>query len=149
MKSRLVFLLILCSTVFTVHAQTMRSLSAQQAAASSALRWTVTECSGRSADLAPSAEPVSVLRNDGSGIRVYPNPASELLHIDFSQSLTKTDVVTLEITDLMGRKVKNISPATGSFSANCQIQELPEGIYLLRMMGKDAVLSTHKWVKKN
>jgi hypothetical protein len=127
----------------------MRSLSSQQAAASSALLWTVTECSGRSADLAPAADPAPVLRHKGSGISLYPNPATDILHVDFSQSLTRSEVVALEITDLMGRTVKHISPAAGSFSADCQIQELPEGIYLLRVSGRDAVLSTLKWVKDN
>jgi hypothetical protein len=149
MKSSIIFLLLLCSAVFTVHAQTMRSLSSHQAAASSALRWTVTECSGRSADLAPSGEVPSFLRNSATGISVYPNPANDVLHIDLSQSAFKTEILEMEIADLMGRNLKNVSLAEGSYTAECLIQDLPEGIYLLTISCKDKVLSSLKWVKQN
>lgn len=127
----------------------MRSLSSQQAAASSALRWTVTECSGRSADLAPSSAPAPVLRQPNSGISIYPNPVQDQLNIDIQPGLSAGGEVTLRITDVMGREMKCSGFTAGTGTQVLSMNDLRDGIYLVRVFSGNKLMMTERIVKSN
>ena len=74
-------------------------------------------------------------------IRLYPNPASNQLQIQFSSK--KSDQATLEIFNLMGQMVKqvNVETSPGKNSIQVNVSELPQGTYLLKMGEEDLLIS--------
>jgi hypothetical protein len=65
--------------------------------------------------------------------KVYPNPASDMLHIRWSSELTGT--ATLLLTDLAGRKIAayNVNGNQGKNSFDIPLKGLPSGMYLLKL----------------
>ncbi len=64
-------------------------------------------------------------------IKVYPNPAGDLLHIDWPGSHTQP--VTWQLIDLAGRGVDE-----GQLSGPIHLSNLPTGVYMLRLRGGGA-----------
>ncbi|MEZ4941674.1 MAG: T9SS type A sorting domain-containing protein [Saprospiraceae bacterium] len=79
-----------------------------------------------------------------AGFSVFPNPASDLLQIKFSQPLRAE--TTVEILDLTGRLAirRNITGGTAQFSM--QTENLPEGAYFLRIASAGKLLGRQKLV---
>ena len=73
-------------------------------------------------------------------LSIYPNPTSNLLHIEASQ----TDVSTVEIFDVQGKRVMQVSPANLS---EIDVSQLTNGMYFLKVSTSDGEL-TRKFVKK-
>ncbi len=72
--------------------------------------------------------------NDALSLEVYPNPASDNLHVDFS--LTEDAHVAAEIFSMDGRKIKTLedrNAMAGSFTGNYDITDLSSGIYILKI----------------
>jgi hypothetical protein len=73
-----------------------------------------------------------------TSLNAYPNPASD--NFTVSLSLSKTENLTLQIKDVLGKTVlepiflKNISR---DFSHTFSTSELPSGIYLLDIIGDE------------
>lgn len=86
----------------------------------------------------------SVAENESSSLKMYPNPASEQLWIDNFQGVQKGDI---EIFDLGGKLVQRevLSPRD---LVPVDVQDLPEGVYVVRLNGGDQLL-TGRFVKTN
>jgi hypothetical protein len=71
-----------------------------------------------------------------SRIKIYPNPVAEVLNLDIPPALGPLQI---EIFDAQGRKVSHgqLERLSGGF-LRIGMQDLPGGLYLLRMSGKQA-----------
>jgi hypothetical protein len=67
--------------------------------------------------------------NGNSDIRVYPNPAAEILHIDLNGS----SMLNLNLIDITGKLIiqKIVNPDNNTLN----ISEIPSGIYMLSATG--------------
>jgi hypothetical protein len=68
-----------------------------------------------------------------SGLHVYPNPASEVVHISFAVEETQNLEISLE--NLTGQNVKTFefSAFAGNFNEDISVTGIPSGIYFLRI----------------
>ena len=63
-------------------------------------------------------------------MKVYPNPASNLLQIDWNNTI---DHGQLELLDVNGRQLITRSIPAGEQSSLISTDNLPEGLYMLRL----------------
>lgn len=73
-------------------------------------------------------------------LSIYPNPTSNLLHIETSQ----TDISRVEIFDVQGKRVMQVSATNLS---EIDVSQLINGMYFLKVSTSDGEL-TRKFVKK-
>ncbi len=74
--------------------------------------------------------------NDFIDMKVYPNPASDLLFVSFDKELAAESVV--QLIDNYGRMVKNTKVFAHISALEMSISDLPEGIYFVRLIQKGA-----------
>ncbi len=79
--------------------------------------------------------------NDASGIRIYPNPVTNILQI---RSDLGTDI-TFRVTDLSGKEVQRGSMIS---SVSVSTDGLPSGCYFVTFLDRSKILSTHKIIKE-
>jgi hypothetical protein len=77
-------------------------------------------------------------------VKVYPNPVSDLVNIQFDSPLESEIVMT--ILDSQGRLVKKDVIETNSVEKQINMQEFPAGIYYLRLI-KGIQTNVYKVVK--
>jgi hypothetical protein len=77
-------------------------------------------------------------------ITVYPNPASELLNVGFD-AVTDSEV-SLYLLNSQGSLVKTIQVGSGTLNKQINMQDLPSGIYYLRLV-KGKLVNVYKVVK--
>jgi hypothetical protein len=82
-------------------------------------------------------------KNIDAAVKLYPNPATDYLYIEFSESKNK---VTVEVFDIMGKIVK-----AGTFNderkyITLPVSELAKGLYTVKISGTDMTV-TKKFVK--
>ncbi len=74
----------------------------------------------------------------GRSVRLLPNPASEEVFIRFSAPLS--EVLTLELFDVQGRKMGAQTYGAGAVVLKWPVRHLPEGVYLMRLRTEGASL---------
>ncbi len=74
-------------------------------------------------------------------INVFPNPATDLLNITSSETISE-----IEIVNTLGQVVKRIE--VNSENAVCDVEELTSGVYMVRIRTASATLSQRKFVKE-
>jgi hypothetical protein len=77
-------------------------------------------------------------------IKVYPNPASEYINIQFEEILT--DVVSVTMIDSNGKLVMSDVISQGMSEKLINIQDLPSGLYYLRLI-RGKLVNVYKVVK--
>jgi len=70
---------------------------------------------------------ISVNENELTGVKVYPNPAKDVLFIEFSEGAEATKI---ELTNLMGQSI--ISTEFNDNRFNLDLSNLPKGMYLVK-----------------
>lgn len=67
--------------------------------------------------------------------KIYPNPASDLLHIEAAGIPVSGKEVTIKIYDLLGRRQTYLhaKPFAGGFSKEINLRQLPSGNYFLQL----------------
>ena len=95
------------------------------------------------------------LRAEGGGLRVYPNPACQQLTVDSRQLTVRSSQfaggssqmdLRFEILDLVGREIKIISNIP-ALPCTINISNLPDGIYILKMMDESGSERSAKFMK--
>lgn len=87
--------------------------------------------------------PVEQVRHEMSGIAVYPNPARNILHIDYGESDARHYQLT--IYNMIGVVQQN----TGDAPTALDISQLEKGLYVLRVSDpQTGVISTLKFIKE-
>jgi predicted outer membrane repeat protein len=85
--------------------------------------------------------------NEKARVSIYPNPLNDHLYIDFE--LESESSITLDICNVSGKRMKAISGqsvAAGAQHFELKMQDLPTGIYFLRLKAGNEVV-TKKVVK--
>jgi hypothetical protein len=78
--------------------------------------------------------------------RLWPNPARELLHIEFTG---KVNIETLQLFSSDGRLVSEFPPETNISEKTIEIPKVFTGVYLLMITLKDGRKSIRKVVIRN
>lgn len=94
------------------------------------------------AQLAYSGDNARAVREvENTSLQVFPNPAVDYITISSSQS-----VQHITVYNLLGRKMKSFTYIEGD---RYFIGDLPKGMYLVQMTGKDArLISTQRLSKR-
>ena len=86
------------------------------------------------------------LNNNFSNALVYPNPTGGMLTIKLTEALVSNSV--LELTDITGRKLKQLNISKGQLSIDIHVDELPAGRYFFKIYN-DTQLINQSFVKIN
>jgi hypothetical protein len=84
---------------------------------------------------------------EGLGVRLYPNPANDVLNIEFSTTLElKEQTITIELTNALGQVVLNET----SIAQNLKLKtnNLQSGLYYLSIKTKDKIVTRKIMIKK-
>ena len=79
-------------------------------------------------------------------IRLYPNPASDYLYLDLKEN--SYEYIDFVIVDMTGKQVLSQRLSgnnNGTYSID--INDLPNGLYLTRLLHRNQLLGSHKFVK--
>lgn len=77
------------------------------------------------------------------GLNMFPNPTNGLLQINFD--LEETEKITIQITDLNGRLVKDVMNATnlsGKQNIAADLSDLSSGMYIARIITADKTINS-------
>jgi hypothetical protein len=85
---------------------------------------------------------VGIDENEAIVVRVYPNPVSDVMHIE-----TRQEIRSIEICDLMGRPVITAHPSQVKIT-RLNTGELPAGFYLVRVYGARSGVGVAKFLKR-
>jgi hypothetical protein len=77
--------------------------------------------------------PLGLSEVSGLILRVYPNPADEVLHLESAAGTTR-----IEILDLSGRTLITQKINPGTDKTEISIAELEQGLYMLRVFAPDS-----------
>ena len=91
----------------------------------------------------PAAKPI--VANEFASMKVYPNPANNYLTILFSNVNNASDEFSVDVYDIMGRKVTTAKVENGSITL--PVNELPNGNYVIVGYQNGVKVSTTKFVK--
>jgi hypothetical protein len=86
-----------------------------------------------------AADQLSTVSNTLSTVKLYPNPASDIIRI------SNVEKVNIEVTDLMGKTVLSLNDVTEQTDIN--VSALQSGVYLFSVKN-DTINQTIKFVKK-
>ena len=84
---------------------------------------------------------VGIEENAVSEIALFPNPATDILNITSSETISE-----IEIVNTLGQVVKRIE--VNSDNAVCDVEELKAGVYVVRIHTEGAVVSQRKFIKE-
>ena len=76
-------------------------------------------------------------------VRIFPNPATDLLHIQLPSSYINN--TTLQIYGIDGKFISSMKPTTNTVQLN--VLPLPASTYLLQIIKKDGSQQTYRFVK--
>lgn len=79
--------------------------------------------------------------NDISRVNIYPNPVANQLKINFSQP---EKIKQIEILNVQGQRIYR-----EAYSDVINLENLPEGMYLIKFTSLDETTTTKKFVKRN
>jgi len=69
-------------------------------------------------------------------IQVYPNPANDVINIDF----TGVDISVVTITDIQGRQLQKFAPGSGQSAISIPVSNLAPGVYFANLQaGSDVI----------
>jgi hypothetical protein len=88
----------------------------------------------------PIGQPIEL--PDKNEYVVYPNPAWQTATVKFG--FETNEDITLELFNNIGRLVQNVIVPPGSSYAEIPVEELPEGLYLLRVRTNMDILGISK-----
>lgn len=75
------------------------------------------------------------LKHPAGDIKIYPNPANDVVQIDLFQQLESP--VDVAVYDLTGRKIKNFNiPASGQETLTIDIHDIISGVYILTVSNR-------------
>ena len=88
-----------------------------------------------------SFEPAGIDETAVSKIALFPNPATDILNITSSETISE-----IEIVNVMGQVVKCVE--VNGDNAVCDVEELKAGVYVVRIHAASATLSVRKFIKE-
>ncbi|OWY19766.1 hypothetical protein C7N43_11255 [Sphingobacteriales bacterium UPWRP_1] len=78
---------------------------------------------------------------------IFPNPAANILYVQLPVAI-QSYPITVELQNASGQKAGNITVASGQNTADIAINNLPAGVYLIRLWADNKLYGVAKFVKK-
>ena len=78
-----------------------------------------------------------------SSVRIYPNPASDFLTIDFNGMIGEK---TILVYDAIGQQIMNVKETAAIIHLN--INDLPGSMYLIKILIDDVLYQSLKFIKE-
>lgn len=88
-------------------------------------------------------DPVSTVELSEEEVDVYPNPVSDVLHVNNHSQ----QVLNLQIVDVLGKVIKKQTLSEGHHE-QIDVSELPVGLYILEYSGDQSQLFRKKFIKQ-
>jgi hypothetical protein len=82
----------------------------------------------------------SISRVDKTDLKLYPQPAGDVLHID------GMDIAGIQLFSMQGALIRSIKAEEGMESI--VVNDLPGGIYLIELTSKEGLVARLKWLKE-
>lgn len=93
----------------------------------------------------PSSASVQNMANNETNVALYPNPAHDEVNVVYDPS---AEIKNIAVYNIIG-KVMAVYKPTDNSSANLNIENLPSGIYFVRLMNsRGAMVATRKFTKQ-
>ena len=92
---------------------------------------------------APKSWQIEATQSDDAALNVYPNPTSDLLHIE----LSGTEIATVALYDFQGRIIYSPN-LSNSPNSPMNMRDIPAGMYVLCVTGADGHAYHQKIVKR-
>jgi hypothetical protein len=83
----------------------------------------------------------------GVGFSIFPNPTTQFINV-YVSSPNPLDHIVFELSDLQGRIVKTFSPTLFDTTYMIDVQDLPTGMYVLKMLRDGLTMRSEKIVKE-
>lgn len=94
-----------------------------------------------------SVEPVSAASVDVlKSAHVYPNPASDFVHLKFEQPIARE--VSLELHSIIGNSLEVDAEVVDDFEVRLRVKDLPSGYYLLDVKKPGVSRTAFKFLKR-
>jgi hypothetical protein len=77
-------------------------------------------------------------------IRVFPNPASDVLVVENNED----NEVEFQVFDVIGKPLSDVQTVRSHAIKPVKIRSLPSGIYLIQMKDEKQNISTYRWIKQ-
>jgi len=92
-----------------------------------------------------TATGITTTVNQSDNVTIFPNPARESINVLFD---AKSNVKTIAVYNLIGKTMQVYKP-TDDNSANLNIENIPSGIYFMRLMnGQGQVVATRRFTRQ-
>jgi uncharacterized repeat protein (TIGR03803 family) len=106
---------------------------------------TVTDSNGCTQNASVALVVVAGINNlsTDDDIKVYPNPAFNLLNVDMDNN---REYIAMNIVDITGREIMKENTGINTSHISIDVSTLAAGVYFLRMTGKDASVKDIKFV---
>ncbi|MDH7914059.1 PQQ-dependent sugar dehydrogenase [Winogradskyella sp. SYSU M77433] len=88
---------------------------------------------------------LSINENTLDSISIYPNPASHILHLDFSNNLNSLSA-DIKIYDIQGKLIKSILKDKNDTFTSIEISNMKSGFYIVKINSEDDKEITKKLV---
>jgi hypothetical protein len=94
-----------------------------------------------------SAESLAAASTDVlKAAHVYPNPASEFVHVKFEQPVARE--VSLELHSIIGNSLEVDAEVIDDFEVRVRVKDLPSGYYLLDVKKPGVARTAFKFLKR-
>ena len=94
-------------------------------------------------ELAKMKLPLDTIKT--SYLKVYPNPASDLINISYTIDVKATEII---VTDIAGREVQRQKIISINSPCTMDIKALANGIYFLQLKKEEEILGVAKFAKE-
>ena len=88
-----------------------------------------------------SISPADILKNLNRGVRIYPNPSSDLLRIECGD---QSQMMRITLTDLHGSLIRSLLESGPDCKIN--VSDIPNGIYLISIQSYSGINSRQKLI---
>ena len=92
---------------------------------------------------------VNALSKNNVSIDLYPNPARNVVNIEYNLSGSNAMGSKIEIRNMLGSVVKEINIADNQSIQRINVSEMPNGVYLCSVVCNGKVCKTKKMVVKH
>ncbi len=98
---------------------------------------TITNCSKDSTICIEDLTDIYQLGNTGFDVKIFPNPASDILYLDFNENVND---LRIRIVDISGKEYKILTEKVSGKMLKIKVENLISGLYLLEIMNKDKIV---------
>jgi hypothetical protein len=84
---------------------------------------------------------------NGDKTKLYPNPSTDLLNLQFSEDNIQAGNIQIEILDINGKRFNQMALSPGTTNSEINIAELPSGMYMVKISYGNSILEMLRFSK--